>query len=164
MLTPQDVFERPTVERLAAVVGAAGAGDASDRGARLAEITGGGVGAVEPTPVLRWLGGRHGEWDHFSQSVTVRIPAGITGAQLRVALQSLLDRHDMLRATRLGSGADLHLSWPNPARSMPGLPTARGLLARPRRRGRRCRRVVGTGRRRCPSRPRGRGDGAGGVV
>ncbi|NKR72651.1 amino acid adenylation domain-containing protein [Rhodococcus hoagii] len=109
VLTPQDVFERPTVERLAAVVGAAGAGDASDRAARLAEIAGGGVGAVEPTPVLRWLGGRHGEWDHFSQSVTVRIPAGITGAQLRVALQSLLDRHDMLRATRLGSGADLHL-------------------------------------------------------
>ncbi|MCA1006871.1 amino acid adenylation domain-containing protein [Rhodococcus hoagii] len=106
VFTPQDVFEHPTVERLATVVGSA---DGADRAAGLAEVAGGGVGEVEPTPVLRWLGGRRGEWDHFSQSVTVRIPEGTTGAQLIVALQSLFDRHDMLRSMRIGSGSDMHL-------------------------------------------------------
>ncbi|MFM1722353.1 amino acid adenylation domain-containing protein [Rhodococcus sp. PAM 2766] len=106
VFSPQDVFEHPTVERLVTVVDAAAG---ADRVPGLTEVSGGGVGEVEPTPVLRWLGGRRGEWDHFSQSVTVRIPEGTTGAQLIVALQSLLDRHDMLRSTRIGSGSDLHL-------------------------------------------------------
>ncbi|MCL2534946.1 MAG: amino acid adenylation domain-containing protein, partial [Nocardiaceae bacterium] len=102
--TPQDVFEHPTVERLAAVVGAE-----TGRVPVLAEITGGGVGSVEPTPIVRWLASHPGTWDHFSQSVTAPVPAGLTGEQLVAALQEVLDRHDMLRSRRVGSGPDMHL-------------------------------------------------------
>ncbi len=104
--TPQDVFEHPTVARLAEV---AGTGAVSGRAPVLDEIAGGGIGPVEPTPIVRWLAERPGTWDHFSQSVTVPVPAGLTSGQLVAALQEVLDRHDMLRARRVGSGPDLHL-------------------------------------------------------
>ncbi|QCQ91442.1 amino acid adenylation domain-containing protein [Rhodococcus sp. SGAir0479] len=111
LFAPQDVFERPTVERLATVAGEAAA---ADRVPGLPEVAGGGIGVVEPTPVLRWLAGRRGGWEHFSQSVAVRVPADLTGAQLRMALQALLDRHDMLRSVRVGDGPDLRLAVAEP--------------------------------------------------
>ncbi|RVW09066.1 non-ribosomal peptide synthetase [Prescottella agglutinans] len=108
---PQDVFEHPTVERLAVV--AAGGAD-QGRPAVLDEIDGGGIGPVEPTPIVRWLAGRPGAWDRFSQSLTVTIPAEMSGAQLIAALQAVLDRHDMLRSVRVGSGSGMRLVVPDP--------------------------------------------------
>ncbi|WP_425334427.1 amino acid adenylation domain-containing protein [Prescottella agglutinans] len=110
VFAPQDVFERPTVERLAAVADAAESG----RARVLDEIAGGGIGPVDPTPIVRWLAGRPGAWDRFSQSVTVTVPAGMSGAQLVAAVQAVLDRHDMLRAVRVGSGSGMHLVVPEP--------------------------------------------------
>ncbi len=109
VFVPQDVFEHPTVERLAAVV----AGE-HGRAPVLDEIDGGGIGPVEPTPIVRWLAGRPGTWDHFSQSVTVTVPAGMSAAQLVAALQAVLDRHDMLRSVRVGSGSGMHLTVREP--------------------------------------------------
>lgn len=104
VFAPQDVFEHPTVERLAAVSGAE-----PGRAPVLDEIAGGGIGPVEPTPIVRWLASRPGTWNHFSQSVTASVPAGLSGAQLVAALQEVLDRHDILRGRRVGSGPDMRL-------------------------------------------------------
>nr|WP_137726431.1 non-ribosomal peptide synthetase [Prescottella subtropica] len=90
--TPQDVFEHPTVARLAEVATGSDAVTAADSG----------VGPVEPTPLASWLAGRPGAGDRFAQSITVTVPAGITGDVLTAGLQTVLDRHDMLRATRAG--------------------------------------------------------------
>ncbi|CAM3120913.1 non-ribosomal peptide synthetase [Prescottella defluvii] len=110
-LTPQDVFEHPSVAGLATVIRAGG-----EPGGRpvLDELDGGGVGPVEPTPIVRWLAERGGNWDHFSQSVTVAVPAELSAADLAGAFQEVLDRHDMLRARRIGAGTDLHLEVPEP--------------------------------------------------
>ncbi|WP_258557665.1 amino acid adenylation domain-containing protein [Rhodococcus sp. AG1013] len=110
-LTPQDVFEHPTVAGLAAVIRA---GVEAGGHPVLGEIDGGGIGPVEPTPIVRWLAERGGNWDHFSQSVTVAVPAELSAADLAGAFQEVLDRHDMLRARRVGAGTDLHLEIPEP--------------------------------------------------
>ncbi|WP_305095265.1 amino acid adenylation domain-containing protein [Prescottella sp. R16] len=94
VFTPQDVFEHPTVERLATV-----ASVSSD----VAGTTDDGVGDIAPTPLAVWLAGCPGTWNHFAQSVVVTVPAGTTGNVLTRALQAVLDRHDLLRATRTGT-------------------------------------------------------------
>ncbi|WP_083667213.1 non-ribosomal peptide synthetase, partial [Mycobacterium sp. SP-6446] len=85
---PRDIFVEQTVARLAAVVEVAtGAGDVIDAG----------VGAVVPTPIMRWLQGVEGPVEQFNQTMVVQAPAGVTGADVVVLLQALLDRHAMLR-------------------------------------------------------------------
>ncbi|NKS98645.1 hypothetical protein GS498_19145 [Rhodococcus hoagii] len=91
-LTPRDVFDRLSVSGLAAV-----ATSVDHPVEVLAELPGGGVGDVPPTPIVRWLVERGGPWSRLAQSVCVALPCGISGADLRGALQAVIDHHDMLR-------------------------------------------------------------------
>ena len=85
---PRDIFVEQTVARLAQVAGVAdGDGDLVDEG----------LGPVLATPIMRWLQGVDGPIDQFNQTMVVQAPAGVTQADVVVALQALLDRHAMLR-------------------------------------------------------------------
>ncbi|HEX5740972.1 MAG TPA: condensation domain-containing protein, partial [Pilimelia sp.] len=99
-LTTRDVFRHPTVAALAA---AAGAVDAPDP--RPADD---GVGEVPLLPIVHRLreelADRPAALAGYAQYVTVRAPAGLTGADLAPVLQAVLDRHDSLRL-RLGEPA-----------------------------------------------------------
>ncbi|MCL2535787.1 MAG: condensation domain-containing protein, partial [Nocardiaceae bacterium] len=90
--SPRDVFDHKTVQALASVA------QAGAEATVLAELDGGGVGDVPLLPVARWLLGRGGHHDRFSQAALLTAPAGLDEATLVGALQAVLDRHDMLRA------------------------------------------------------------------
>ena len=88
MCRPRDIFVEQTVARLARVAGVAGgAGGPIDEG----------VGDVVATPIVCWLRSVDGPVGHFNQTMVVQAPAGVTEADVVVALQALLDRHAMLR-------------------------------------------------------------------
>ncbi|MFF3721428.1 condensation domain-containing protein [Streptomyces erythrochromogenes] len=95
-ITVRDVLTLPDVAALAAaarpLAGSARAGGDD------------GVGPVRPTPVMRWLDERGGPADRYYQYLVVRTPAGLTGQSAAEVLQAVLDRHDMLRVVRDGSG------------------------------------------------------------
>ncbi|MGW6611884.1 condensation domain-containing protein [Streptomyces erythrochromogenes] len=95
-ITVRDVLTLPDVAALAAaarpLAGSARAGGDD------------GVGPVRPTPVMRWLDERGGPSDRYYQYLVVRTPAGLTGQSAAEVLQAVLDRHDMLRVVRDGSG------------------------------------------------------------
>ncbi|KOU61434.1 MULTISPECIES: condensation domain-containing protein [Streptomyces] len=95
-ITVRDVLTLPDVAALAAaarpMAGSARSG-ADD-----------GVGPVRPTPVMQWLDERGGPADRYYQYLVVRTPAGLTGQSASEVLQAVLDRHDMLRVVRDGSG------------------------------------------------------------
>ncbi|QBJ94799.1 non-ribosomal peptide synthetase [Rhodococcus sp. ABRD24] len=103
VFAPQDVFERGTVAGLAAAAQTRSGGTTPV----LEEIPGGGLGRVEPTPIVRWLLERGAEWRHFSQSVTATVPPGVTADEMTRALQAVLDHHDMLRARCTGTDVDV---------------------------------------------------------
>ncbi|WP_316765125.1 condensation domain-containing protein, partial [Streptomyces herbicida] len=88
----RDVFEQRTVAGLAAVAEelAGAAPHAADSG----------VGAVEPTPIMRWFDARGGEVDAFHQAMLLEVPAALGEDRLTAAVQSLVDHHDALRLTR----------------------------------------------------------------
>ncbi|WP_326799791.1 amino acid adenylation domain-containing protein [Streptomyces sp. NBC_01808] len=89
VLTPRQVFEEKTPERLALVVQAA-----ADGAAAVADV---GVGEVPWTPVMRRLGeGVAG--GRFAQWTVVGAPADLTADVLATGLGALLGTHDMLRA------------------------------------------------------------------
>ncbi|WP_407562711.1 amino acid adenylation domain-containing protein [Streptomyces sp. 184] len=103
VLTPRQVFEEKTPERLALVAGAA------DAAAAVADV---GVGEMPWTPVMRRLGqGVAG--GRFAQWTVVGAPADLTADVLAAGLGALLDTHDMLRArTDLSDAADPRLVVP----------------------------------------------------
>ncbi|MEU8241046.1 amino acid adenylation domain-containing protein [Actinoplanes missouriensis] len=114
-ITPQEVFQLKTVAALAAVArrtGSAGDDRRHDRD---------GAGRVPLTPIMRWLLDGDTPIDTFHQSTVVRVPAGITEADLVAALQALLDHHDMLRARLDGDALTV---------AAPGTVAADGLLTR----------------------------------
>ncbi|WP_254885727.1 non-ribosomal peptide synthetase [Streptomyces sp. NA02950] len=87
-ITLREIFEHRTVARLAAL----------DHGPRQPAVTAeDGVGAVVPTPIMRWQQARGGPVDAFNQTMTLPVPAGLALEQVRAAVQALLDRHDALR-------------------------------------------------------------------
>ncbi|MFF4266233.1 amino acid adenylation domain-containing protein [Streptomyces virginiae] len=95
LLSPAQVFEHKTVAALAGVATAAadsgpapGTAPADDRA----------WGEVPLTPVMHWLHERGGPVEAFSQSLLVRVPAGLGEQRLATALRALADQHDMLRA------------------------------------------------------------------
>ncbi|MFE0178384.1 amino acid adenylation domain-containing protein [Streptomyces sp. NPDC059002] len=90
VLTPRQVFEEKTPERLAAVVDAASATEQV-----VTEDVG--VGEVPWTPAMRALGERATS-PGFAQWVTVGAPAGLGVDVLTAGLAAVLDAHDMLRA------------------------------------------------------------------
>ncbi len=93
---PRDIFVEQTVARVARVVGVTtGAGGPVDEG----------VGPVVATPIMRWLESVDGSVDQFNQTMVVQAPAGVSEADVVVLLQSLLDRHAMLRLRVDNDGA-----------------------------------------------------------
>ncbi|MDQ3404301.1 MAG: amino acid adenylation domain-containing protein, partial [Actinomycetota bacterium] len=86
-LTPRQVFDNPTPERLAAV-------------ARLAvqrEREADGTGTVVPLPIVRWLRERGQAIDAVNQSIVVRTPSGLRFPDLLTGVRALLEHHDALR-------------------------------------------------------------------
>ncbi len=88
-VSTSDVFRAPTPATLAQGLtlptrASADLGDANDPNVPL-------------TPVMHWLRDRGAPDPGFTQSMTVRIPAGCTDEQLRAVLQALVDHHGMLR-------------------------------------------------------------------
>ncbi|MFE5923837.1 amino acid adenylation domain-containing protein [Streptomyces sp. NPDC056468] len=105
VVTPRQVFEEKTPERLALV--AAATDDASE------EIEDGGVGEVPWTPVMRSMGAdalRPG----FAQWMAVGAPAGLGTDVLEAGLGAVLAVHAMLRARVQGGSEDLVLMVPEP--------------------------------------------------
>ncbi|WP_405763577.1 amino acid adenylation domain-containing protein [Streptomyces sp. NBC_00045] len=97
IVTPRQVFERKTVEALAAV-----AVEVDERTGAAADS---GTGMVPLTPVMRQLCERSDVIDRFSQSVTLVTPGGLVREDLTAAVQAVIDHHDLLRA-RLAASHD----------------------------------------------------------
>ncbi|MEV6252646.1 amino acid adenylation domain-containing protein [Nocardia sp. NPDC051911] len=91
-LSARDVFERKTVAALAAV-----ATEARTPVAR--ELPGGGVGAVELTPIVHAMLDQGQTWRRLGQAVLVGLPADVDHTRLVEAVQVLLDHHDLLRSS-----------------------------------------------------------------
>ncbi|MFF0505034.1 amino acid adenylation domain-containing protein [Streptomyces fimicarius] len=88
-LSPRDVFERRTVEQLAALARTVDDTAAPvERTARSAPLT----------PILRRLVERGGPIADYHQSTVLHTPAGATAEQLTAGLERVLDHHDVLRA------------------------------------------------------------------
>ncbi|MEV6338623.1 amino acid adenylation domain-containing protein [Nocardia vinacea] len=88
----RDVFERKTVAALAAI--------ATDVLAQtVTELPGGGVGAVELTPIVHAMVEQGPTWNRFGQAVLIGLPEGFGRDQLGAAVQALIDHHDVLRST-----------------------------------------------------------------
>src|SRR5262249_10905129 len=90
VIAVRDVFEHHTVAGLAGV--------AADLGAVVVEDAGVGIGVVAPTPIMCWLAERGAQIDRFSQSMLLRVPAGLGAARVIAALDAVLDHHDALRS------------------------------------------------------------------
>jgi amino acid adenylation domain-containing protein/non-ribosomal peptide synthase protein (TIGR01720 family)/FkbM family methyltransferase len=101
-LTPRDVFQHPTIEGLAAVARMTPQANAARWDADA------GTGDVIATPIIRWFLERGGDLGTFHQSMIVPLPAEVTEEQLIIALQALIDHHDVLRM-RLDGDA-LHIA------------------------------------------------------
>ncbi|MFI1018394.1 amino acid adenylation domain-containing protein [Streptomyces sp. NPDC020965] len=109
-LTPREVFEHPTVRRLAALVAErdpVASGPAPATGDPAA------IGEVPLTPVMHWLAQRRGPVGRFSQSMLLTLPPGIGDDALARVLSAVLDRHAALRA-RVDLAAGTFLVPPGP--------------------------------------------------
>ncbi|GAA0297708.1 hypothetical protein GCM10010302_40430 [Streptomyces polychromogenes] len=99
-LTTREIFECRTAARLAEA-----AADRGDRAPVLAELEGGGVGPMPLQPVARHVFEHGGGLNRFAMSIVLDLPQGIDEAGLAATLDSVLDRHDLLRARLVrGSG------------------------------------------------------------
>ncbi|MFE9657498.1 amino acid adenylation domain-containing protein [Micromonospora sp. NPDC006431] len=106
-LTPREVFTHRTVAALARVADELGSAETEDPDAALGE--------VPLPPIVDWLRGRAAEAhpvDQVAQSIVVRTPAGLRGADLAAGLQALLDHHDALRMILHRDGAAWRLAVP----------------------------------------------------
>nr|WP_068279790.1 non-ribosomal peptide synthetase [Aldersonia kunmingensis] len=106
VFTPRDVFERRTVAGIAeaAILGEPTAA------VQLQELPGGGVGEMPLTPIMAGLLGEGGSHSRFSQSIVLRLPAGIEHSDLVRTFEAAFDRHDILRA-RLTARPDTESRW-----------------------------------------------------
>ncbi|WP_139277853.1 amino acid adenylation domain-containing protein, partial [Rhodococcus marinonascens] len=92
LISPRDVFERKTVAGLAETAGT------GDEAVVLDELPGGGLGEIPLTPIVRWMLDRGGDFRRYSQTALFTLPPTLDEDILVRALQSVLDRHDLLRA------------------------------------------------------------------
>ncbi|MEJ8668146.1 phosphopantetheine-binding protein [Streptomyces sp. MS1.AVA.1] len=95
-ISPRDVFERPTIAELAERVDAA---ERAGTGVRRAADPDAGTGDIPLTPVLAWLTEQGGPLRALSQARFLRTPADLDLDELHRIVQSVLDRHDLLRST-----------------------------------------------------------------
>ncbi|WP_460068187.1 amino acid adenylation domain-containing protein [Streptomyces sp. YKOK-I1] len=117
VFSAREVFQFPSVERLARVVVPVG-----DVGV-VGEVSGAGVGVVPLTPVMGWLRGLGGPVGGFHQHVVVRLPGGVGRSGLVSAVQAVVDRHDMVRSRLVREGGQWRLEV-----AEPGTVDADGLL------------------------------------
>ncbi|MFI8170454.1 amino acid adenylation domain-containing protein [Streptomyces sp. NPDC085931] len=89
-LSPRDVFEHPTVAELAAALGTARRPDADPDA---------GVGDIPLTPALAALVAQDAPVGSLAQARFLRTPPGLDLDGLHRTVQTVLDRHDLLRAT-----------------------------------------------------------------
>jgi non-ribosomal peptide synthase protein (TIGR01720 family) len=90
VVTPRQVFQHQTVAELAQI--------ATEADGVETEPADAGIGPVPVTPIVAWLRERGGVAKGFHQSVLLRAPDDLEPAQVVVGLQTVLDRHDVLRA------------------------------------------------------------------
>ncbi|WP_330230540.1 amino acid adenylation domain-containing protein [Nocardia sp. NBC_00508] len=88
----RDVFERKSVAALAAMA-------TEVHAPVVRELPGGGVGAVELTPIVHAMLDQGDTWRRFGQAVLIGLPAGVDHARLVEAVGALLDHHDLLRCS-----------------------------------------------------------------
>lgn len=98
LITTRDVFEQRTLDRIASVSRCVAPVS------ELAELPGGGTGWAPLTPIMKWLFERGGQADRCTQAVLLHAPSELTATTLTAALQTLLDHHDILRATITANG------------------------------------------------------------
>ncbi|EWC62186.1 Siderophore biosynthesis non-ribosomal peptide synthetase module [Actinokineospora spheciospongiae] len=91
LVTAKDVFRHHTPAALAAVAVPVG----TEEG--VSEPEGAALGLVPETPIVAWLREVGGPIGRFSQSMVLRVPPG-SAQRYAQALQTVLDRHDALRA------------------------------------------------------------------
>ncbi|XRQ13791.1 amino acid adenylation domain-containing protein [Actinomadura welshii] len=124
VVTPRDVFQHQTVEGLAATARPVGEGEEIE-----AEAPGAGVGPVPVTPIVAWLrervGGDASLISGFHQAMLLRTPPDLGVDRLTAALQTLMDRHDVLRLRLDADGA----AW-QPVVQQSGTTGAAGLVTR----------------------------------
>ncbi|MGV9696505.1 amino acid adenylation domain-containing protein, partial [Streptomyces sp. NPDC003470] len=90
-LTPRDIFQHHTAGQLAARTEILAEPDSASK-------VDDGTGSVPLTPIMRWLVEPDHSYEAFFQSRLVQVPADVGRDRLAHALQSLIDRHDVLRA------------------------------------------------------------------
>ncbi|MFD9478345.1 amino acid adenylation domain-containing protein [Streptomyces nojiriensis] len=89
LLSARDVFRHATIAETAA---------AADEAEEEQEPRDAAYGSVPATPIIEWLRETGGPIDGFHQCVLLHTPPGLRARDARSALQTVLDRHDMLRA------------------------------------------------------------------
>ncbi|MGK8555450.1 amino acid adenylation domain-containing protein [Nocardia gipuzkoensis] len=105
VFTARDVFDHRTVAALAEIASLDGTAERH----RLAELPGGGVGEIPLTPIMAGTLARGSSYQRFSQSMALRLPAGIDRETLVATIGAVFDHHDVLRSrlrrnSRAGSG------------------------------------------------------------
>ncbi|WP_278265689.1 non-ribosomal peptide synthetase [Nocardia sp. AG03] len=108
VFTTRAVFEHRTVAKLAEIATVDGPSVTA-----LAELPGGGVGDITPTPILaEFLA--DGTSDRFAQTMTLALPDGIDRPGLLTTLDAVLRQHDMLRSRLDHDGRDWRLTTLGP--------------------------------------------------
>ncbi|MET8861088.1 condensation domain-containing protein, partial [Streptomyces sp. NPDC004579] len=92
-ISTREIFEHPTVARLAELV----AGRKEER-LTLAELPGGGTGWAPLMPTAKQVLALGGGIGRFCMSGLLTLPEGIDRAELTATLQAVLNRHDVLRS------------------------------------------------------------------
>ncbi|GLZ27982.1 hypothetical protein Lesp02_01720 [Lentzea sp. NBRC 105346] len=92
VLSTRDVFTHRTVAALAAVAGTTVSGT---KVAAPVRVTG--AGTVGPTPITEWLRELGGPFARYSQSLVLRVPAGLGLDRLTRSARALVDHHDAFR-------------------------------------------------------------------
>ncbi|WP_444543832.1 amino acid adenylation domain-containing protein [Nocardia pneumoniae] len=100
VFTARDVFDHRTVAALAEVASLDGAAEQH----RLAELPGGGVGEIPLTPIMAATLASGSSYQRFSQTMALRLPAGIDRDTLVATIGAVFDHHDVLRARLLRNG------------------------------------------------------------
>ncbi|MCW4352546.1 non-ribosomal peptide synthase/polyketide synthase [Hoyosella sp. YIM 151337] len=98
-ISPRDVFNLKTVAALTQVARVVGESELS----ALAELPGGGTGALPLTPVMHWMRERGGHYHRYAQCALLTLPPGIDETGIARTLQAVLDQHDLLRSRMAGA-------------------------------------------------------------
>ncbi|MFI1913054.1 amino acid adenylation domain-containing protein [Nocardia sp. NPDC020380] len=91
-LRARDVFEHKTVAALATIATEVTA-------PAIQELPGGPIGTVPLTPIVHAMLEQGHTWPRFAQAALIPLPRDIDRDRLPIAVQALLEQHDLLRST-----------------------------------------------------------------